>query len=522
MNLEDYIYSKKAVAEGLTELPKAIELGYGPFVIGAIMQHIASGLDFIHRHKHVHRDLNPQNSIQSPLGPLMSVLYSSATHAWKIADFGLACSGTMTPQTTTSGRGKQGYRPPELLKEPKSSFTQGVDLFALGCVFYELVFGKKAFSSDLEILQHYISNSDYSSSTITPAWMTAILPSNFSLSKILNKMMARDFRARSSVREICPLLVPLITPNSETRMSWEERALKIMHVNEYLNPEWAIGVEIPTCDGHLERFYFAWELYANRPVGGLDGFFSRQTAVRKSRLGLSHPLTEWSYLCASAILQDLANEVRREHLQAILDMITKMKAMIALEEYSIETLSAALVCTNFYSSPQEKMDSLAELLKLSEEKLGRKHPTTLSCMWWLGATLLELGEYNAAEWLISVALGEMKNTRDQDHPEVLQATRYLLWVRNLLKHRLDGNIHGYMGLIERETKLYGRYDRRTLVSLRNLGQTYYNLNDQSNAIRIFREIHEPWKRLRGPNGYGVIEIERVLSTLSQSQTVGYS
>jgi len=517
MNLEDYIYSKKAVVEGLTELPKAIEMGYGPFVIGAIMQHIASGLDFIHRHKHVHRDLNPQNSIQLPLILLISVLYSSTTHTWKIADFGLACSATMTPQTTTSGRGKQGYRPPELFKEPKSSFTQGVDLFALGCVFYELVFGKKAFSSDLEILQHYISNSDYSSSTITPAWMTVILPSDFPLSKILNKMLARDFRARGSVREICPQLAQLIEQYSTfTRMAGKGIVVTLMDVNEYLDPERAIGVEILPCDGLFERNSLAYELHASRPVEGLDGFFRRQTAVRRARLGLSHPLTEWSFLCACSML-DYPDEDLRDHLR---DMFTEK--MATLGKNHVETLWVALVLANFDSSPRTRMDSLAQLLKVFEKEVGREHPATLRCMCWLGATLLELGEYNAAEWLISVALGEMKNTRDQDHPEVLQATRYLLWVRNLLKHRLDGNIHEYMELIERETKLYGRHDRRTLLSLRNLGQTYYNLNDQSNAIRIFREIHEPAKRSWGRNDSRVIEIERVLSTLSQSQTAGHS
>jgi len=82
------------------------------------------------------------------------VLYSSHDGAWKIADFGLTSEGTSRRAlTTTSARGTSGYRAPELTR-PQAKYTNKVDMFALGCVFYELFCKRKAFDSDWEIIDY--------------------------------------------------------------------------------------------------------------------------------------------------------------------------------------------------------------------------------------------------------------------------------------------------------------------------------------------------------------------------------
>jgi len=81
---------------------------------------------------------------------LISVLYCHETKLWKIADFGLTAEATSRLAVTTRfSRGTAGYRAPELLKTSK--FTNKVDIWAFGCIIYELAMGKKAFSDDYAV-----------------------------------------------------------------------------------------------------------------------------------------------------------------------------------------------------------------------------------------------------------------------------------------------------------------------------------------------------------------------------------
>src|ERR1700732_4876216 len=79
---------------------------------------------------------------------LIIVLYSPSTRLWKIADFGLTSDAvTGEPVTTERGRGTSGYRPPELLAKD-AKYTYKVDIWALGCILYELSIKKRAFVDD--------------------------------------------------------------------------------------------------------------------------------------------------------------------------------------------------------------------------------------------------------------------------------------------------------------------------------------------------------------------------------------
>ena len=75
------------------------------------------------------------------------VLYSSKSNVWKIADFGITTEGTSgRALTTVASRGTASYRAPELLDASKSTYTRQVDIWALGCIFYDLTFTKQRHS----------------------------------------------------------------------------------------------------------------------------------------------------------------------------------------------------------------------------------------------------------------------------------------------------------------------------------------------------------------------------------------
>lgn len=97
-------------------------------------------------HNIVHRDFKPENMLLSRNGVL------------KICDFGFARLLTQSDireaVPLTEYVSTRWYRAPELLVgEP--SYTHAVDVWAIGCIFVELVTGQALFTgdSDLEMLK---------------------------------------------------------------------------------------------------------------------------------------------------------------------------------------------------------------------------------------------------------------------------------------------------------------------------------------------------------------------------------
>jgi serine/threonine protein kinase len=124
------------------------------------MHDITCGLAHIHRHRELHRDIKPRNGLHTSLlvQANILVLLSVLDNSWKISDFGLTSEGTSRfAYTTQFARGTECYRAwvraPELMKEV-GCVTQSSDVWALGCIFYELVFKIRAFRSDFHVFNY--------------------------------------------------------------------------------------------------------------------------------------------------------------------------------------------------------------------------------------------------------------------------------------------------------------------------------------------------------------------------------
>jgi serine/threonine protein kinase len=84
----------------------------------------------------------------------VAVLFSSREQCWKLADFGSASLATSKKLvTTTLGRGTEGYRAPEVLRT-RGHYNKRSDSFALGCITYEIVTGRKLFDSDWAVQEY--------------------------------------------------------------------------------------------------------------------------------------------------------------------------------------------------------------------------------------------------------------------------------------------------------------------------------------------------------------------------------
>ena len=127
---------RNRIPSGSMGWQKAVEIGAA----------IADGLAAAHGKGIVHRDLKPEN------------IFITSDGRVKVLDFGLARmeaevspeaeTATLTPAGTVTGTimGTPGYMAPEQVRGKVADHRS--DIFALGCVLYEMVVGRRAFGGD--------------------------------------------------------------------------------------------------------------------------------------------------------------------------------------------------------------------------------------------------------------------------------------------------------------------------------------------------------------------------------------
>ena len=160
-----------------------------------VLQGAAAGLDAIHRHGIVHRDVKPSNILLGTDG------------AVKVADLGIASVPEQTRITTAGSMvGSLSYMAPEQLEDGQS--TPAIDVYALSAVAFEMLSGRKARREANPVaLAHAIST--LPPSDLREAWPDA----PFAAADLLIGGMARDAAARPpSAGELVARLAAALEP----------------------------------------------------------------------------------------------------------------------------------------------------------------------------------------------------------------------------------------------------------------------------------------------------------------------
>lgn len=138
----------------------------------------------------------------------MIVIYSAKDDTWKIIDFGMTTAGTSQDRPTEYSRGMSGYRPPELLSD-SPRYSRNSDIWGLGCILYELVTGKTAFTGDwgvreFALCQHQI----YPDLRLPSEWMKEIV------SDLVKKMLQVEASQRPSTKTLREFLGFAVDPGN--------------------------------------------------------------------------------------------------------------------------------------------------------------------------------------------------------------------------------------------------------------------------------------------------------------------
>lgn len=167
-----------------------------------VMSKLCSGIDFLHQHGVVHRDIKPGNFMLTRDETMV-----------KIFDFGLSKSNaSWRTRWMKEGGGTRAYMPPEQLANKYAKLDQRSDIFSFGITMYEMFAGRHPCTgTDAREIQRQILSSRYRFEP--PSKFNADIPAD--VDKILLKCLRR--KPKNRYQSVTEMLMDM-SRVSETRI----------------------------------------------------------------------------------------------------------------------------------------------------------------------------------------------------------------------------------------------------------------------------------------------------------------
>eukprot|EP00731_Ephydatia_muelleri_P029666 Em0021g189a len=127
------------VLDDLEKFPTGADESY----VKKVMWQVLKGVEFCHSHNIIHRDVKPENILVSKKGVV------------KICDFGFARAIAPPGEVYTDYVATRWYRAPELLVGD-TNYGRAIDVWAVGCLFSEMLTGEPLCPGESDIDQLYL------------------------------------------------------------------------------------------------------------------------------------------------------------------------------------------------------------------------------------------------------------------------------------------------------------------------------------------------------------------------------
>lgn len=153
-----------------------------------LMQELVKTVKFLHENGIIHRDLKPENILVTGYGKI------------KITDFGHCSFKEKYPNSFHGHYSTLGYKPPELF-EKNIIHSNAVDIFAIGCIFYELLTAEELFYEENRLVHLSVLNKSLQNERKFYEQLLSDLDSKF-FAKIILKCCRFNPIARISLQKL--------------------------------------------------------------------------------------------------------------------------------------------------------------------------------------------------------------------------------------------------------------------------------------------------------------------------------